>query len=141
MKKTQLTDTRRNISKQFVSYLSIVVISMLAITAFLGINYACDALEACVTRYLDRLAFRDIEVTSTMLLTEEDIDAIKSVDGVSDAEGVYQVTAMLRVDGKSDNEDVDVLSVTERISLPEIVEWLKHHDSPYSTRRLFGMCR
>ena len=108
MKKTQRKDALRNISKQFVSYISIVAISMLAVTVFLGINYAADALIANASDYMKRLHFRDFEITSTMLLTEDDIAAIKDVDGVSDVEGLYQTSATLQ--GDENNVSVYVIS-------------------------------
>lgn len=120
MKKTQRKDALRNISKQFVSYISIVAISMLAVTVFLGINYAADALIANASDYMKRLHFRDFEITSTMLLTEDDIAAIKDVDGVSDVEGLYQTSATLQ--GDENNASVYVISQSERISLSELRE-------------------
>ena len=54
--------------------------------------------------------------------TEEDIEAIKAVEGVSDAEGVYQTSAKLFDPEGNENASVDVISMTERISLPEMTE-------------------
>ena len=118
MKKTQRKDAFRNISKQFVSYFSIIVISMLAVTAFLGINYAADALIVNASDYMNRLHFRDVEITSTMLVTENDIEAIRNMEGISDADGVYQTSAKLL--GKTNNLSVYVISAPQRISLPKI---------------------
>ena len=118
MKKTQRKDAFRNISKQFVSYFSIIVISMLAVTAFLGINYSADALIGNASDYMNRLSFRDAEITSTMLVTENDIEAIRNMEGISEAEGVYQTSTKLL--GKTSNLSVSVISAPQRISLPEI---------------------
>ena len=118
MKKTQRKDAFRNISKQFVSYFSIIVISMLAVAAFLGINYAADALIVNASDYMNRLSFRDVEITSTMLVTENDIEAVRNLEGISDAEGVYQTSAKLL--GKTNNLSVYVISAPQRTSLPEI---------------------
>ncbi len=40
MKRTQLTDACRNVRKELVAFLSIVVIGMLAAVAYLSIAYA-----------------------------------------------------------------------------------------------------
>ena len=45
MKKTQLKDALRNITTQRVSFLSVVVIAMLAVMTYLGIAYAADAAQ------------------------------------------------------------------------------------------------
>ena len=118
MKKTQRKDAIGNISKQFVSYFSIIIISMLAVSSFLSINYSADALIANASRFYDRLHFRDFEVTSTMLLTEDDIASIRKLETVSDVEGVYQTSA--QVFGEARNLPVYVISQTERTSLAEI---------------------
>ena len=120
MKKTQLKDALKNISKQFVSYLSIIVISALAVTAFLGINYPVGALEAKGSEYFKRLNLRDAEISSTMMLTPDDIEAIRNTEDVSEAEGIWQTKAVLSKDGESTN--VYAHSMTEAISLAELTE-------------------
>ena len=120
MKKTQIKDTLRNVRKQIVSYISVIAVAMLAVAAFLGINYAADALIINASDFETNLNFRDIEITSTMLLTDEDIDAIKKTDGVSDVEGIYQTSA--KVFGKKEKQSVYVLTETKRISKAEIKE-------------------
>lgn len=120
MKKTQRKDAFRNISKQFVSYFSIIVISMLAVGSFLSINFSADALIANASRFYDRLHFRDFEVTSTMLLTEDDIAVLRNLETVSDVEGVYQTSA--QVFGEARNVPVYVISQTERISLADTIQ-------------------
>ncbi|MBQ6570667.1 MAG: FtsX-like permease family protein [Clostridia bacterium] len=120
MKKIQRRDARRNIHNQRISFISVIVISMMAVSAFLGINYPAEALRNSASNFWKKLNFRDIEITSTMLLTAEDIEEIKKTDAVLDAEGVYQTTAQLF--GREENMTVDVVSMTERISLPDMLE-------------------
>ena len=45
MKPTQRKDALRNIGRQKVSYLSIVIIALMGVTAFLGICYAAAAMK------------------------------------------------------------------------------------------------
>ena len=91
MKKTQIKDAVRNIKKQIVSYLSIIFISMLAVLTYLGINYAAAAIKMNSGEFFENRNFRDVEIFSTYLLTEDDLDAIRAVEGVSDVEGMYRV--------------------------------------------------
>ena len=65
MKKTQIKDTLRNVRKHIVSYISVIAVAMLAVAAFLGINYAADALIINASDFETNLNFRDIEITST----------------------------------------------------------------------------
>ena len=45
MKATQLLDTRRNIRKEIVAFVSIVMIGLLAAVAYLGISYTAATLK------------------------------------------------------------------------------------------------
>ena len=118
MKRTQRKDALRNILKQKVSYASIVVIAMLAVMAYLGISFAAHALSDQAARFFDRMHFRDAEVISTLLLNEEDLAAIRAVDGVKDVEAVYQTGGTIEV--HTTRESVAVVSLTDRVNTVEL---------------------
>lgn len=119
MKKTQFKDAVRNIRKQIVSYLSIVVISMLAILTYLGISYSADNIVLNGSEFYERSNFRDAQIVSTYLITQEDVEAVRSIEGVSDVEGVYRTNA--KIMDEEEVEDVMVVSLTERINTPQIL--------------------
>ena len=120
MKKTQVKDSIRNIRKQIVSYLSILVISMLAVLTFLGINYSAEAIRANSSKFYADTNFRDVEIVSTYLITPDDLEAIRADEGVEDVEGVYRTGC--RVYGDDGITGVMVVSLTERINVPLVVE-------------------
>ncbi len=120
MKRTQIKDTLRNIVRQVVSYLSIIVIAFLGVTTFLGVDYSTRALRLNGSEMYDRQNFRDIEMVSTLLFTPEDLDAIRQTEGVADAEAVWQSAA--RVSAGETRRSVNVISLTERINLPQVEE-------------------
>ena len=90
MKKTQLTDAKRNIRRQIISYISIVVIALVAVSAYLGIAYPAVALRRGASDYLNRFYMWDLEVTSTLLMDQEDLDALRAVPGVKAVEPVFE---------------------------------------------------
>ena len=49
--------------------------------------------------YFDEKNLMDIQVMSTMGLTEDDLDAIRAVDGVLDAEGSYATDVLCTIRG------------------------------------------
>ncbi len=120
MKKTQRTDALRTIQKQFVSYLSIVVIAALAVNSYLGLSYSADAMRKNLSAFYDELNYCDLKVFSNTLLTQEDLEAIRSTEGVAAAEPFLQTTARLREERNS--VDVSVFSLTETISLAKLVQ-------------------
>ena len=120
MKRTQIKDALRNIGRQKVSFLSIVLIAFLGVTTFLGIDYSAAALRRTGSNEYNRMVFRDVEIVSTMLLTREDLQDIRDVEGVADAEPVWQTEA--KVTAGTLRQDADVISLTERINLPVLQE-------------------
>ena len=92
MKKTQLTDALRNIRVEFVAYISIVVIGMLAAIAYLSVAYSAATLKKDALTFFNDNGLWDYEISSTLLMDEEDLAAIRALPGVKEAEKVYQVS-------------------------------------------------
>ncbi len=120
MTRTQFLDARRNVRREIVAYLSIVIIGMLASLSFLGITYAAATLKKDALRFFNTNGLWDLEVASTMLLDEEDLEAIRALPGVAAAERVWQIDARLRI-GESDS-NVSVMSLPGQISRPVLLE-------------------
>ncbi|MCR5664093.1 MAG: FtsX-like permease family protein [Oscillospiraceae bacterium] len=120
MKRTQIKDTVRNIRKQLVSFFSIIVIALLGVSIFLGLNYSSCAIARNGSEFFAQQHFRDIEMISTLLFTEEDLNVIRETEGVADVEPVWMVGAAASSGG--DRVDVNVVSVTGRLNLPVLIE-------------------
>ena len=88
MTKTQFTDAIRNIRKQIIPWISVVVIGMVALIAYLGLVYSGEAIKRAVSAYYQKYNFWDIEISSTLLMTEDDLTALRAVPGVERAEPV-----------------------------------------------------
>lgn len=70
MTRTQLLDARRNIRKEIIAYLSIVIIGMLASLSYLGIAYSAATLKKDAVTFFNTYSLWDLEITSTMLMDE-----------------------------------------------------------------------
>ena len=120
MKKTQRKDGLRNIQKQFLLFLSIIMITMMGTAAYLGIHFSYLAIQKNATKSYSSLRFRDLEIISTSLLSTGDLEAIRNLDGVADAEPVWQTGG--KINSGRVSEQVFVLSLTEKINLPILLE-------------------
>ena len=87
MKKTQFLDAIRNIKKRFVSYLSVILIALLGTSIFLSIGFASKAILRNGTEVYESMHFRNIEVISTRLVSEENLAALQSLDGLRSRSG------------------------------------------------------
>ena len=120
MTRSELLDARRNIRKELVAFISIVMIGLLAALAYLGIAYSAAALKQDALLYFNACELWDVEVTSTMLMTDEDLDAIRAVPGVGEAERVWQIDTRLHLGDQK--VAVSVVSLPEKISIPTVLE-------------------
>ena len=120
MKKTQLKDAFKNISTQSVSFLSVVVIAMLAVTTYLGISYAAEASARSASDYYEEHRMWDLEIISTLLMDEEDLAAIRATEGVELAEPVLVIPASAQA--TEEKESVNILALTGEMAAIDLLE-------------------
>ena len=118
MKKNRiLTNSLRVIKLSFPRFLSLTVISMLGVFCFAGLGATAPDMVKTLDNYLDSANTYDIKILSTMGLTDNDIEALKKIKGVNQAEGNYSTDVLITND---DNEYVINVS-----SLPTDINKLK----------------
>ena len=120
MKKTAWIDAFRGIQKRFVSFLSIVLIVALGTGGFFVTQYMRKGMLKRADTYYEELNFKDFQMVSSLGVTDDDIRRIERVDGVENAEGVIQLNG--KYSYKGNTSTITILSVTSKISVPEIVE-------------------
>lgn len=121
MKKTQIKDIFRNISKNAISWLAIVVVTMIVGGAYCAVHSFMNAMEQTASDFFDRTVFEDLMITSPTGVTEEDFSNLLSVENVLDVEGAYRISGAFLWSGE-ERVDAEILSVNERISRPELLE-------------------
>lgn len=83
-----LLDTWRSWLRAWKPFLSIMIISMLGVAVLTGIYAGCRDTFLAANRFYEQQGLHDVEVVSTMGLTDEDVGALRDVDGVKDAYGM-----------------------------------------------------
>ena len=121
MKKTQLKDTLRNIRSNFVSWLAIVVVTMIGCGTYCGSIFYMDELVTIAADLYQTTNYEDLMITSAQGLTENEIEELRTVDGISDAEGTYRVRDAFIY---SDDEKLssELFAVNSRVSMPDLVD-------------------
>ena len=120
MTKTQLTDAFRNIKKQIVPWISVVVIGTVALVAYLSLVYSAAAINRSISGYYEKYRLWDLEISSTMLMDDEDLQAIRALPGVELAEPVWRAEVYRA--GGSKEDSAAVQSLPQEISLPELLD-------------------
>lgn len=93
---------------------------MLGIGAYLTTRYMESGICREAAGYMSSHSFKNFEMISSLGVSEASIEDIKNVEGVTDAEGVMQMTAT--VSRGYSKRTATILSETTRISFPEVVE-------------------
>lgn len=99
----------REIRDTWKRFLSIALMALLGAGFFAGINAASVDMQLSCDRYLDDQNCFDLEVMSTLGLTEDDVAAVLEVDGIADAVGIYSENVL--VDIGDGDEKVKLLSI------------------------------
>ena len=87
MTKSLRKDFGREIKKNLGRFISILLIAALGVSFYSGIRSAMPAMHKTVDATYDAENFMDIRVVSSLGLTKGDLNKIKGVFGVSEAEG------------------------------------------------------
>ncbi len=103
MKKALNKDILRDILKSKGRYFSIMLIVALGVAFFSGIKVSPKVMRNTVDNYYDEYNFMDVEVISTLGLTDDDVDAIKKLDTV---EGVFPTYSMDVITNVKDQDRV-----------------------------------
>ena len=103
MKTALLKDGIKEIKYSYKRFLSILLIVLLGVGFFAGLRAASPDMKKTLDIYFDDLNVMDIQVISTLGLTDSDIESIKNLEGVDKVIGSYQTDAIVSV---GDEEDV-----------------------------------
>ena len=110
------TDAVREIRFTFSRFLSILVLSALAVAFLAGLRTTAPDMEYTADNYYDRTHMMDGYVISTLGLTQEDLDALAQEAGIQEVEGGMSLDATAR------DAIVSVRSLPETLNLLEVTE-------------------
>lgn len=116
------TDAMREIKNTMSRFLSLFLLSALAVAFLAGLRTTAPDMKYTADDYFDRTRLMDVRVLSTLGLTDGDIAALAAAPGVEAAEGAWYVDATIHSDDASDLI-VRFHSLSEKgINLPELME-------------------
>ena len=111
LEKDFVREVRHSISR----FLSLFILTALAVAFLSGLRATAPDMKRTIDTYMDEARFMDVQILSTLGLTEEDVAAMAAEPAVEQAEGVYLIDAFAAA-AKSDAEGSD--AVVKVYSLP-----------------------
>ncbi|MCD8077535.1 MAG: FtsX-like permease family protein, partial [Lachnospiraceae bacterium] len=94
MKKSYWKMVLRTVKGSLSRFIAILAITALGVGFLTGLLCTAPDMKNSVDRYYDENRFMDVDIKSSMGLTEEDLEAVAAADGVLAATGVYQTDAL-----------------------------------------------
>lgn len=120
MRGRMLTELRREIRRSLPRFLSILVMVALGVLFLVGLRSAAPDMRRTADNWFDEHALFDLQIVSTLGLTEEDAAAFAAQPGVACAEGGWSCDAIAGIDGVQ--YTVKLLSLSERVNHPVLLE-------------------
>jgi putative ABC transport system permease protein len=89
MKKALLKDGFKQIIKTRKRFISILLMAFLGVGFFAGVKATSPDMKMILDTYFDEKNIYDVEVMSTLGLTEDDLNALSKIEGVESVHGLY----------------------------------------------------
>ncbi|MDY3014976.1 MAG: FtsX-like permease family protein [Evtepia sp.] len=117
-----LVDTAREIRRTVTRFLSLLILSALAVCFLAGLRAAAPDMKLSADAYFDQQKLMDLHILSTLGLTKDDISALGAQPDILLAEGAYTVDATMAMESR--DLVVKVLSYKEGtgVNIPALKE-------------------
>ncbi len=112
MKKALLKDSLKEIRNSYKRFISILLMAFLGVGFFAGMRAASPDMISTIDNYFDSQNVYDIQILSTLGLTNDDTQALEQVEGVKKAYGEYSEDVLINY------EDTEI--VTKVLSIDDI---------------------
>lgn len=117
MTKSLRKDFFMEIKKSSSRFISIMLIVALGVAFFAGLRSSNSAMKASADAQYDKENLMDIRVVGTLGLTETDLNKIREIDGVQEAEGSFTTDFVCHVNSKE--------VVTKVVSMPQDINKIR----------------
>lgn len=118
MKKSLLKNNLKTIIKTRRRFLSILAMAFLGVGFFSGLIATSLDIHDSLDKYLDNSNFYDINIVSTLGLTDDDIKSLQKIEGVENVYGIQTKDSFALLDEKE--SIVKVIEYNENINIPII---------------------
>ncbi len=120
MKRALQKDSVKEITHNFKRFISILLIVLLGVGFFCGIKATSPDMKKTLDNYFDDRNVMDVQVMSTLGLTDKDIEELQKIEGVEKVEGSYLLDVIINSGEKE--FVVKLMSLPETINNVEIIE-------------------
>ncbi|MGN0710067.1 MAG: ABC transporter permease [Anaerovoracaceae bacterium] len=107
-----MKDIMRTIRHEHRRFAAIAVIVMLGVMMFSGLKASCEDLRVSADDFFDRQKLHDVEIISTAGFTEQDLKAVRKLDGTEKAVGKVSASVSAYASDPDVHKDADCRGLT-----------------------------
>lgn len=123
MKKTALKkDIYRTITGTLPRFLSIFFIVVLGVAFYSGIRVTQKDMHITADHQFDDSKLMDVKVMGTLGVSKDNLDSIKKLSKVSQAEGNYSIDVIAKKQGSDEEHAIKVMGQTEKLNKITLVK-------------------
>ena len=119
MKKALFKDSVKEIRNTYKRFISILLMAFLGVGFFAGIRATSPDMVDTIDKYYDSQNVYDIQVISTLGLTDDDTNEISKIENVEEIIGTYETDGKLEI---NDSEKIVKVMCVEDINKPQVLE-------------------
>ena len=119
IKKALLKDTFKEIKKSYKRFISILLMALLGVGFFAGLRASSPDMVDSIDTYYKNQNVYDIEVMSTLGLTDSDIEALSNIENVENVYGTYSRDGLIKT---NDKEIVSKILCVDDVNKPILIE-------------------
>lgn len=119
IKKALLKDTFKEIKKSYKRFISILLMALLGVGFFAGLRASSPDMVDSIDTYYKNQNVYDIEVMSTLGLTESNLEALANIENVENVYGTYSRDGLIKTNEK---EIVSKILCVDDVNTPVLVE-------------------
>ena len=119
IKKALLKDTFKEIKKSYKRFISILLMALLGVGFFAGLRASSPDMVDSIDTYYKNQNVYDIEVMSTLGLTDADIEALSNIENVENVYGTYSRDGIIKT---NDKEIVSKILCVDDVNKPILIE-------------------
>lgn len=118
-KSALMKDNFKEIRNTFKRFLSILLMAFLGVGFFAGIQATSPDMVDTIDKYYKQQNVYDIQILSTLGLTENDVNEVSKIEGIEKVVGTYETDAKLEIEEK---ETVAKVLCIEDVNIPKLLE-------------------
>lgn len=119
MKKALLKDAFKEIKTSYKRFISILCMALLGVGFFAGLRATSPDMVDTIDKYYKEQNVYDIQIMSTLGLTDDDIKALQEIENVDKVYGTYSEDVLINIDNK---EYVSKIMSLEEVNKPVVTE-------------------